>query len=405
MSTIFKYLLIFILQLSFSAHVDGQVSYNEILRETNDDVKVESVSRLSYIYGVNDIDSLFVLSNYLIRTNPDKRSLLHSIGKRALGSYCVKAGFQIKGRELLFEVSRVFDELEAVTLYSETLNEIGNSYFLSGKGRLAIESYLLSMSVGEQSQDVTSHYNGMLGLAKAYCSIGDTVLGLEFANKFIHFALSDHKYEALADGYAYNGMIYYDLGDFNKSTWNYKQSLYYSKKSGSRLHLAHGYNNRAILDYQDHLMDSSFFYFNKALSLRKVVGNKKAVVESYFNLANFCIGNKDYDRASNYLDSSRILSRKYGFLQDEIDALEMIDTYNTAQKWEFRIEFLKNKLQAQNEVSLNLKEFSSELMKNSRNKHVYISPRNRGEYFPWIVIAIILPIVVFFLMVIQKRLI
>lgn len=384
----------------------AQVSYSELLRETNVDKKVEKGLLLCNIFMRNDIDSIRNLSAYFTELYRESNSDNYKFSAQKMnGSYLLRKGQLEAARNSFLLALKSKEKVGVEHVFSEIYVEIGNSYFLSGKGRLAVESYLLSMKIGEQSQDHTSHYNGMLGLSKAYCSIGDTSLGIEFANRFIYFALRDHKYEALADGYAFMGMIYSDLGDLRKSNWNYKQSLFYSKRSGSKLHLAHAFNNRAILEYQNDQMDSSNFYFLQSLSLRKGVGNKKAVVESYFNLANFCIGNNDNKRANRYLDSSRILSRKHDFLQDEIDALEMIDTYSDSQKWKLRIEFLKDKLQTQNKVSSSLKEFSSVILRNSSNKRVYISPRNRGEYFPWIVISMILPVVVLFLVVIQKKLV
>lgn len=406
MSTLFKYLVCVLVQVSLSGVLFGQVSYRELLRETNEELKVERGLLLCNVYMRNDIDSILVLSRYFSELyRESNNNTFKFCAHKMNGSYLLRNGQLEASRNSSLLALNGIEKGGLENVFSEIFVEIGNSYFLSGEGRLAIESYLLSMNIGEQSQDVTSHYNGMLGLAKVYCSIGDTVLGLEFGDKFVYFAQRDHKYEALADAYAFLGMVYYDLGDTRKSTWNYKQSLFYSKRSGSMLHLAHGFNNRAILEYQSDQMDSSSFYFLKALALRKIVGNKKTVVESYFNLANFYIGNNDYGSANMYLDSSRILSRKYGFLQDEIDALEMIDSYNFEQKWKSRIKLLKDKLLNQNEVSSRIKELSSTLMKNSSNKRIYISPRNRGEYFPWIIMALILPIIVLFLMIIQKRLI
>lgn len=400
MKDFYKKLTLIVVLFSFMPEAASQVSYNELLRETDYELKVEKASRQSYKFGVNDIDSLLILSNYLLVNNSN--DLLYQIGKRSLGSYCVKAGFQERGRKYLIESSNSFNELGEIALNSEALNEIGNSYFLSGEGRLAIESYLLSMDIGEESQDLTSHYNGMLGLAKVYCSVGDTILGLQFAESFISNALDDDKYEALADGYAFLGMIYFDLGEAYKAKNYYKQSLYYSKMSGSRLHLAHAFNNRAIIDYQSNQLDSSYFYFNKSLGLRKSIGNTKSVVESYFNLGSYFIGIEQVDVGVKYIDSSRVLSNKLGFLQDEIDALEMLDLYSDSNSWSVRIDELKTKLDEQNKVSDGIKSLSAKILGSSRNNRTYISPRKRGEFLPWIIISLIVPFLVLTFLQIQK---
>jgi len=400
-----KYLIFLVFQFTCVLIGNSQLSYQDLLRETNEQERVEKASRISYMFGVNDLDSLFILSNYIIQNSTVENKLLHSIGRRALGSYYVKSGFQAQGRDLLLESAIQFKKLEEISLYSEALNEVGNSYFLSGEGKLAIAYYLLSMKVGEQAQDRTSHYNGMLGLAKTYCSIGDTTLGLEFANKFVSLAKQGRKYEALADSYAFLGMIYFALNKQKKATWNYNQSLYYSKMSGSRVHLAHSFNNRAILDYQSNQLDSSRYYFDKSLGLRKDIGNTKSIIESYFNLANFFIGTSAFDKAMVYLDSSRVLSKRFGYLQDEIDALIMLHEFGNRNVLVQQVDSLKEKLNSQNKISSKMRQGSLITLKNSRNKKQYVSPRNRGDYAPWIIISLVLPLVVLLVIFVQKRLV
>lgn len=406
MKDFYKKLTLIVVLFSFMPEAASQVSYNELLRETDYELKVEKGLLLCNIYMRNDIDSIRVLSRYfaqLYRSN--KKSIYKFTGQKLDGSYFLRKGELELARKSLNGALNITQYDETEHTVSEIFVEIGNSYFLSGEGRLAIESYLLSMDIGEESQDLTSHYNGMLGLAKVYCSVGDTILGLQFAESFISNALDDDKYEALADGYAFLGMIYFDLGEAYKAKNYYKQSLYYSKMSGSRLHLAHAFNNRAIIDYQSNQLDSSYFYFNKSLGLRKSIGNTKSVVESYFNLGSYFIGIEQVDVGVKYIDSSRVLSNKLGFLQDEIDALEMLDLYSDSNSWSVRIDELRTKLDEQNKVSDGIKSLSAKILGSSRNNRTYISPRKRGEFLPWIIISLIVPFLVLTFLQIQKRLV
>jgi hypothetical protein len=100
-----------------------------------------------------------------------------------------------------------------------------------------------------------------------------------------------------------------------------------------------------------------------------------------------------------------VLSNKLGFLQDEIDALEMLDLYSDSNSWSVRIDELRTKLDEQNKVSDGIKSLSAKILGSSRNNRTYISPRKRGEFLPWIIISLIVPFLVLTFLQIQKRLV
>lgn len=380
-----KHLFTLFVLISFMGN--AQLSIKSFEQASGVEERLEVGTRLSYKYGVNYLDSLMILSNLLI--NSADSDLERSLSRRVLGSYLVKSGQLDASRVALVRALKLLGVRKDFKLKSEILNEIGNSYFLSGDGRLAIEAYLLSINVGEGSADETSFYNGMLGAGKAFCMAGDTTEGLLYVNQFIKMAKKDNKHEALADSYAFLGMIQMENGEKSKSNWSYKQSLYNSQLSGSKLHLAHSFTNRAILDYQNNVLDSSLCFFEKSLKLRKEIGNSKTIVESYFNLANYYLGLDDVDQAIEQLKLSERMALKFGFIQDELDAIELIDEYSIDHYKTERINELKMILSQKNTLSEDLKIAGGFVRDNARHNPVFISKRENGSILIWSLITVL----------------
>ena len=322
-----------------------------------------------------------------------------------LGTYFRKSGDLIEARRVLSLANYYLRGLESFQFESEVYNEIGNSYFLSGDGRLAIEAYLLSIDVGEGAQDETSFYNGMLGAGKAFCMAGDTTEGLLYVHRFIDLAFNDDKYEALADAYAFLGMVQMEMGEVQEGMWSYKESLRCSLMSGSKLHAAHSYNNRAILDYQNGEMDSSLFHFKKALCLREEVGNNKAIVESHFNLANYYFGNDINELAIEQLKLSENLSRKYGFMQDEFDAIELVNEFGEELYKVERLGWLRHELKLKNDLSVELKAVAHEVLKTAKYTPAFVSQRESGSVLNWVIVSLCSALFSLFLVLVQKKLI
>lgn len=383
-----KHLFTLFVLISFMGN--AQLSIKSFEQASGVEERLEVGLHMCNLYMRNDIDSIRVVSDLFSKYYRDGGSeLLKASSLKVSGSYLLRKGKTLEARKNLFLASKIFEDDLYLHVLSEIYVEIGNSYFLSGDGRLAIEAYLLSIKVGEGSADETSFYNGMLGAGKAFCMAGDTTEGLLYVNQFIKMAKKDNKHEALADSYAFLGMIQMENGEKSKSNWSYKQSLYNSQLSGSKLHLAHSYTNRAILDYQNNVLDSSLYFFEKSLKLRKEIGNSKTIVESYFNLANYYLGLDDVDQAIEQLKLSERMALKFGFIQDELDAIELIDEYSIGHYKTERINELKMILSQKNTLSEDLRIAGGFVRDNARHNPVFISKRENGSILIWSLITVL----------------
>lgn len=308
--------------LLVGTHVIAQNSFRDFEREKDINKKGEIGLYLWNEYLRNDIDSLKILAvELMLSAAEEKSTFAKTVGNFALGSYLIRNGKIADGIFQLRESEKYFAQKEDYTILSETYNEIGNGYFLAGEYHKAIKSYLESLRYGNLSPDITAAFNAKIGLGKSYCAIGDTAVAILTVEKYKSEAIKLLKFEAAADAYAFLAQIEDDRKNVDLAREYFDKSIVFSAKSKSIVHLSHAYANKAIRDFGLGEMDSSLFYFEKSLALRKQINHWKGIVEGYYNLGYYYFENGDYKMSEEFYNKSVVLARKKNFKGDELDAL------------------------------------------------------------------------------------
>ena len=368
-----KLLLLFIF-LQISLLSTAQYSYADFNNEADLYKKAEIGAFLSNEYKRNDLDSLRIISSELIilaseNTNPYSKS----VGQIGLGAYFIRSGSVAKGIGYLKEGLSYFEEKEDMTNVSEILNEIGNGYTLSGEFTNAIQSYIASLDYGKLAEDETAYFNGEIGLAKAYFSLGDTVKGKSTILHYKDEALKFDKFEAIANAYAYIAMVEMDGGDIEQSLTYFDKSIEFGLKADSKLQLSHIYTNKAIVYFNLGEMDSSLVLFEKALKIRSLINRPRQTVEAHYNLASYYVEVEEYTPAIIQLNESIRIARQNNLLVDEYDGLELLkeifenlEDDKKVNDLDEEMKLLKLKLESKQEVDDDLIDYIENLGENTK---------------------------------------
>jgi tetratricopeptide (TPR) repeat protein len=325
------YSLILIALFFLSRSSRAQVGYSEFLNEDDVHRKAELGLSLWNEYLRSDLDSVKVVAIELLMDASEKEDeFARAVGTRILGSHLFRSGKIDQGIEYMISSREYFERNEDYITSSEIYNEVGHALFLKGEFDEAIVSFRKSIQFGKKSTDPTAEFSGEMGMGRCYISRGDTTIGLGIINNYRRLSLEHRKYEAVADALATLAQVADDGGNVTLANQYYFRSLSYSKKSKSKIHISHSYANMGILKFNNSDFDSSLYYFNASLKLRKELNNPKGIVEGFYNLGFFYASLEKYDLALENLITSRELANKNGFLADEIDAiLDMIDVYSS----------------------------------------------------------------------------
>jgi len=308
----------------------AQSTYSDFINEDSIELKVEHALNLWSYYTRNSIDSLKIVSIELDAL-PNISGTGSAISKLNLGSYYVRGGQINKGIELLKNVRLMAVADRNLNLLSDIDNALGNALSSSGSYRLAANYYMSSMVIGYCSTEETSSFNGMMGLGRIFYAAGDTLLAIKLASIYLARSLKLNRFEAGADACAFLGMLHDERSDHDLSNSYYRRSLIYSEESNSISHRASATTNQAILYFTQGQMDSSLMFFQKALELRVKFGQKKSIIESYFNLGEYYLKTGEHKLSEEYYNKSLNLAEENAYLPDQLDALVLLEQLSLLQ--------------------------------------------------------------------------
>jgi len=272
-----------------------------------------------------NLDSLKIAAvDLLLLASEEEHEFARAVGTRMLGSYLYQSGKIEQGLDYLNMARSYFEKKEDYVITSEIWNEIGHAYYLQGSHSKAKKAYLNSIRYGEKSTDATAAFNAKLGLGRAFIAEGDTNAGMTELHSYKQKSLESEKYEAAADVFAFMAMIEGQRGDSLLSQEYFDRSLSFSKRSGSKVHLAHSFANRGIRAFNAGNPDSSLYYFKKSLELRLEMKSMRPILEAYYNLGAFYFEVDSLEQSIKQFEIGREFSEKYEFwidLKDFLDAL------------------------------------------------------------------------------------
>lgn len=379
------------LLLVITSIVRSQVSYNSFNQETDLNIKSEMGLELWNHYIRFNLDSLKIAAvDLLLLASEHEHEFGRAVGTRMLGSYLYRSGKIDQGLEYLAIAKKFFEQKEDYMIASEVYNEVGNALQLKGDFEKSKDAYRKSLRFGEQSPDPTAAFNGKLGLGKVYIALGDTNLGMSLIHSYKQLALQNQKYEAASDAFAYLAMIESARKNESLAQEYYLKSIDNSKKSESKVHLAHSFANLGILKFGLEEFDSSHYYFRESLRLREEMSAKRPIVESHYNLGFFYMERDSMDQAIQEFTISAELAERYNLIQDEIDALtELQSIYkgqtkdDLADQCEVRIKELeKKKLEMASAEEKELRELDLNFTKENAKKE-------KSEGLSWVTFTII----------------
>ena len=356
-------ILLPILSCSFLGYT--QSTYSEFEREKSIERKIEIALELRSYFIRNDIDSLLVLSSYMDSSKRLSRSETASaVRQSCIGSYHVRTGAFWVGMNQLKKSRQYFLRTKNFRELSRIDNEIGNGYLVNGIYYQGAKYFASSLDYGQKSTEETAHFNGMIGLGKIFCAVGDTIQGIRLISIFLSNCLGLNKFESAADASSYLGMLYEAVGDMEMMEVYYRRGIVYAEESNSKSLQSSRFNNEAILKFISGDLDSSIILFRNALALRLEFGQKKSIIESYFNIGGFYLETGVLDSSEvNFIKSLKI-SEQAGFLPDQYDALSSLkEIYLIEGKREAEISALDVEMKRIAGIIANHSEIDSDIYK------------------------------------------
>ncbi len=227
---------------------------------------------------------------------------------KGIGLACLFKGDTSSGYSYLKGSINICKEIKAVDVYAMVLNNIGIYYDMLGEWKKAIEAYKESLSIAKKIKNIIVISNIMNNIGFAYSSLGESKQAIYYLKESVKIA------NKIGDIYN-KGINYIHLGEEylkKKEFTEVKYYIFHAEKIfnelDDKLGLADTYRLKAKLFKKLQKWEDSEIFFKKAIKIYSKFGDKINEGESYYELGDMLILNKDMKLAKrNLIKSQKIL--------------------------------------------------------------------------------------------------
>ncbi|MCG3217603.1 MAG: tetratricopeptide repeat protein, partial [Candidatus Heimdallarchaeota archaeon] len=112
--------------------------------------------------------------------------------------------------------------------------------------------------------------------------------------------------------YAINniGVVYHQQGDFEQALMHYFESKRYFDEINDKQGVSYPLNNIGISYYQQNDLKQGLHFLEQSLDFRRITGNNLLVAETLFFLLPVVIDCKDLDKAQDYVQQLKLISKE-----------------------------------------------------------------------------------------------
>lgn len=297
--------------------------------------------------GNSTSDSLQKLSHRLYEISPSEPAHYQAMISIVLGAQNSEKGLYRIGIKNYERALAVLPTSPVDSLKAKALNGIGNNWTRIGDYPKAFKNLYASLALFEKIHDTVgmANVNNLLGniylqrnqLEKAKTHIESAFKMMEKHKGDMAFLSAAH---SLANVYGSNG-------DFEKALMLDEMGIRISDSLNAMKMKVSFLDNKANCYLFSNRMDSAYYYFNECLKLDLIIGNKKQIADSYSNLGQFFLMNRNYSEAEKQVQKSIELLKN-------IDAKPNLDkSYNILTQVLIESNQFQNAFQVQKEQMKN----------------------------------------------------
>ncbi|OEK07192.1 hypothetical protein BFP71_05940 [Roseivirga misakiensis] len=327
--------ILFALLFQVSISVKGQEfsGAEQTIKKLNELVKKE----------LSSPDSISVLTDQLEKLSKEQsntRGLLYSRffrGVALLQMELTDSSVNVLTR-VLDDISK--EERDSSLLYSRVMLILGNSYYQKSDYKNALYYYQQVKKetdrVGREETTYSVDYNiGLLHLL---------MKEFDLAYEYLTKARGQYKEllpSAQARLWAAFGTYYSQLTQLDSAAFYYRKGMKKHKENGDLRGVAHGFNNLAIVAYQQGNVEEAIVGFESALEVRLQLGNKRNISDGYYNIGLLYAGQGRYDKAINSYRNGLNEIKGIGSLITERDLLfELADAFERTKQIDSAYKYL-----------------------------------------------------------------
>ncbi len=287
-------------------------SFDKIDSILNESRKLSAIQNDSLLYFTT-------LSFDLSLKEPYRLGIFESIDLK--GRYLMAKNSLKESLNVYEEAVVILDSLG----YNEELalvhDRIGRINIKIGKYNKSQSAYLSGLKIRESVGDSVGLLGSYNNLGRIYGILKNHSLALDYFNKGLKIAHALGNGSYLTSFYGNLGLTYLNLNQQQEAFENLKTCLEFKISRNSKpASIAVSYHNLGLAYERYEIYDSSLYYYNMALEIRKKNGDDKILADTYNNLGYVYYKIGDLNKSLRFYEISEALAHKYSkrYLQRKI---------------------------------------------------------------------------------------
>jgi tetratricopeptide (TPR) repeat protein len=202
-------------------------------------------------------------------------------------------------RKVSEHVLEVSSRLNYTRGYARALTIMGNSYWYEGMYEFAQNYYLLAARQYHSIHDSVGLGQTYNNIGEVYKKLDDLDQALEYLLKAIDLKKKDSATRAIT--YYNIGELYIRLGRIEQAKSYIDKSYSLAQKQNNLRVIAFDYGSFGAIKAHEKQYDQAIDYYLKAEAMWKETGEKRALIQTYQDMADVFIKAKEYDKAESNL--------------------------------------------------------------------------------------------------------
>ncbi|MEZ5197335.1 MAG: tetratricopeptide repeat protein [Bacteroidales bacterium] len=229
-------------------------------------------------------------------------------------------------------------ELQDNQAIGEAYKLLGNIGFYQGRFNDVLELYDSSLIMFRATGDSVNIIKIWNNMGMIYNNLGDYDKSIEFQLKSLEAKLKLNDSAGIAISYNNIGTTYYELKNFPKSYEFFNKALILSKKLNTLQSTQGILNNLGVIDQENGNFEKSIEYFLESIEYGKQTHYSKGISDSYSNLGKSYTALGDYSKALENLQKAIQFNKELGIENSRVynsmaELYMNLDYYNQAIKY------------------------------------------------------------------------
>ncbi|MBC7864378.1 MAG: tetratricopeptide repeat protein [Bacteroidia bacterium] len=229
------------------------------------------------------------------------------------GFICMDRGEISKALEFYIQSLKLEEETGDLVGTAYAYQNIGSVYNSQGNIREALEFYSKSLSIEEKLGDKFGIASSLNNIGFIYAHQGDTAKALEYYTRSLKLKREIGDQNGIAITLNNLGVIYDNRGNIKKALEYYMQALEIEKELGNKRGIGNALNNIGFIYFNQNDAAKGLEYYFKSLEIRKELGDKEGQAQSLNNIGSTYMRKKELNKALEYCLQSLKISKEIGF--------------------------------------------------------------------------------------------